>query len=38
MSSNRSFYELQQVHYIYKECSLPSLGKPGIMSDEIFKF
>ena len=38
MSSNRSFYEWQQVYYICKECSFPSLGKPGIVGDKIFKF
>ena len=38
MSSNRSSYELQQVYYICKECSFPSLGKPGIVGDKIFKF
>ena len=38
MSSNRSFYELQQVYYICKECSSPGLGKPGIVGDKIFKF
>ena len=38
MSSNRSFYELQQVYYIFKECSSPSLGKAGVAGDKIFKF
>ena len=38
MSSNRSFYELQQVYYVCKECSSRSLGKPGIVGDKIFKF
>ena len=36
--SSRSFSELQQVYYICKECSSPSLGKPGIVSDKIIKF
>ena len=38
MSSNRSFYELQQVYYICKKYSSPSLRKPGIVTDKIFKF
>ena len=38
MSSNTSFHELQQAYYIRKECSYPSLGKPGIVSNKILKF
>ena len=34
----RSFNELQQIYYVYNDCSSPCLKKPCVVGDKIFKF